>query len=85
MTDLKKQAMKIIEQIPEENMKYVLKKLSDMQEELKPVDEEELEKSIAAYEELHKILKRNNVHVPKDFDYKDEVAKEVMRKYESIA
>ena len=85
MTELKEKAMKIIEQIPEENMKYVLKKLGDMQEELKPVDEDELEKSKAAFEDLMNIINSHNIEVPENFDYKEEITKELWRKYESIA
>ena len=86
MTELKEKAMKIIEQIPEENMKYVLKKLGDMQEEFKAVDEkEELKKSKAAFEDLMSIINSHNIEVPENFDYKEEITKELWRKYESIA
>ena len=74
MTELKEKAMKIIEQIPEENMKYVLKKLGDMQEEFKPVAKEEKKKQArAAWEEIHRIMAPHLEKFPADFDYKKEL------------
>lgn len=75
MNDMKSEAIKIIEAIPDENMKYVLRSLKSLQEEFKPVDPEEKKReSQAAWARIQSILADNPVKVPEDFDYKKELA-----------
>lgn len=87
MTDLKAKAVKIIEQIPDEHMDYVLRNLESLLKESKTVDytEEELKASQTAFENLMKIVNEHQVQVPDDYDYKEELSNELWRKYESIA
>lgn len=87
MTDLKAKAIKIIEQIPDDRMNYVLRNLESLQKYSKPVDytEDELKKSQQAFENLMKTVRKHKISLPADYDYKEEISNELWRKYESIA
>ena len=88
MTDLKAKAMKIIEQIPDEHMDYVLRNLESLLKESKTVDytEEELRASQAAFERLQKSFGclEDYKEVLEKQDYRDEIAEAVFEKYASI-
>ena len=74
MTDLKAKAIKIIEQMPEENMNYVLSNLESLQNNLKPIDKEEKKRMAReAWAKIHEIMKPYRDKFPKDFDYKKDL------------
>ena len=74
MTELKEKAIKIIEQIPEEHMDYVLRNLESLQKNFKPVDKEEKKRRAReAWAKIHEIMKPYRDKFPKDFDYKKEL------------
>ena len=87
MTDLKAKAIKIIENFPDDRMDYVLRNLESLKKYHKPVDytEEELKQSMEAFEDLMEIARRNRVSLPADYDYREEISKELWREYENIA
>lgn len=87
MTDLKAKAIKIIETLPDDRMDYVLRNLESLKKYHKPVDytEEELKQSMEAFEDLMEIARRNRVSLPADYDYREEISKELWREYENIA
>ena len=87
MTDLKAKAIKIIENFPDDRMEYVLRNLESLKKYHKPVDytEDDLKQSMAAFEDLMEIANRNKVALPADYDYKEEISKELWREYENIA
>ena len=70
MSESKAKAIKIIEQFPEEHMKYVLKNLESLQEQFKPVSVEEKQKALAR---IRQIISENPVKISPDFDYKKEL------------
>ena len=81
MTALRAEILSTLEQVPDNQLDNVLdfiKKILGGNREIKTPE-------MVAYEEMHEILRRNKVHVPKDFDYKEEIAKAVLEKYESIS
>ena len=78
MTALRMGVMNTLEQVPEDKLETAL----NFMKKLVGGNEDTLE--MKAYKEMHEILRRNNVHVSEDFDYKDEVAKAVLKKYASL-
>lgn len=80
MTALRAEILSTLEEIPENQPEKVL----EFMKKILVGDENEITPEMKAYEELHEILNRNNIHVPKDFDYRDEIAKELLGKYASL-
>lgn len=78
MTALRTEIISALEQVPDNQ----LEKVFDFIKNLLGNDENTPE--MKAYKEMHEILRRNNVCVPEDFDYRDEVSKAVLEKYENI-
>lgn len=75
MSDMKAEAIKIIEQMPDKDMDYVLNSLKSLYERFKPVDpEKKRRESRAAMERIYKILAENPIKVSADFDEKKELA-----------
>lgn len=74
MTDLKAKAMKIIEQIPEERMNYVLKELEYLNERFDPAKKEDRKlRAQEAWAKIHEIMAPHRDKFPKDIDYKKEM------------
>ena len=81
MTALKERAVGIIEQIPDEQISYVISMLENFADTLKATNETKLSKSQAAYQNLQKYRKK----AAEDTDYKKEIADAIEEKYESIS
>jgi|GEM_PF-223495 len=71
VTDLKAKAVKIIEQIPDEHMDYVLRNLENFHERFDPAKKEERKlRAREAWAKIHEIMEPYRDKFPKDFDYK---------------
>ena len=81
MTAMKQRAIGIIEQMPDEQISYVITFLEDFRKRPEKTDETRLAKSRAAYQNLQKYRKKGS----SDNDYKKEIADSIERKYESIS
>ena len=94
MTALRMEVMNTLEQVPEENLQAVLDIIKKF-----IVGDEELKKSQEAYERLmgnfstiktnghetyEELLEVLNLNDSTEFDYRDEVAREVLKKYASL-
>ena len=93
MTALRMEVMNTLEQVPEENLQAILELIK------KFIFDEELKKSQEAYERLmenfstiktnghenyEELLEVLNLNDSTEFDYRDEVAREVLKKYASL-
>ena len=94
MTALRMEVMNTLEQVPEENLQAVLDIIKKF-----IVGDDELKKSQEAYERLmenfstiktnghenyEELLEVLNLNDSTEFDYRDEVAREVLKKYASL-
>ena len=75
MSNLKTEAINLIEQIPDDEMATIIETL---RAKVKPVDpEEDKRQAQAAFKRLHKYMGR----LPADFDYKKELEEALEAKY----
>ena len=91
MTELKAEAISLIEKMPENEMPRVLKEIQNLYERYRPrtPEEKELEKqrAMAAWENLQKFVKENRLRPRGQFDYKkeiEEIREERRRRYENL-
>ena len=89
MTDLKAEAMSLIEKMPENEMPRVLTEIQNLYERYRPrtPEEKELEKkrSMAAWENLQKFVKENRLRPRGQVDYKKEIEEIREEKYRKHA
>ena len=79
MTVLRQQALQMLEEVPDEQISYVIAFLRDIRKNQNSTDEK-LTKSRQAFQNLQKYRRKGN----KDIDYKNEIADAIEEKYESI-
>ena len=79
MTVLRQQALQMLEEVPDEQISYVIALLRDIRKNQNSIDEK-LTKSRQAFQNLQKYRRKGN----KDIDYKNEIADAIEEKYESI-
>ena len=72
MSPLRKEAIQLLESVPEENLSWLIQIIQAQSERLSR--EERLAQKQQAYEELQELISRKKVHVPDDFDCKKELA-----------
>lgn len=72
MSPLRKEALQLVESLPEENLFALIQLMAKQSENLSR--EELLAKKQNSFEQLQKFVDNHNVFVPPDFDYKEELA-----------
>ena len=72
MSPLRKEALQLLETVPEEKLVALIQFMQTQSERLSR--KEELAQKQQAYEELQELISRKKVHVPDDFDCKKELA-----------
>ena len=80
MSPLRQEAFKLLEDVPEENLAWLIKVLQVennrlIAQEKLLADEKLLAKKQSAYENLQKLIHNKKVEVPADFDYKEELTR----------
>ena len=85
MTEIRQEAMRILESIPEEHMDQAVDMLRQFYNQKRPLTDEEWEEKLAkrrkALANIMAIANSRTTEVPADFDYKNEVAEALEEKY----
>ena len=85
MTEIRQEAMKILENIPEEHIDQAVDMLKKFYDETRPLTDEEKElrrqRKKKAFDRIMEIVRSNKTRVPADFDYKKEYLEWIDEKY----